>query len=80
VQWKIGAKAMTRTRFPKKYFGDQWVWAPDDSAVLCGAIKFVSRTQSFAPATESWVVFASSRAHVLGEHGLVVAWLGGHLK
>jgi hypothetical protein len=75
VQWKIGAKAMTRTPFPKRYLPGQCVWAPDNSAVLCGAFNALSRNQSLGIPTESWVVFASGRAHVLGERGLVLAWL-----
>jgi hypothetical protein len=80
VQWKIGAKAMTRTPFPKRYLAGQCVWAPDNSAVLCGAFNVLSRTQSLGTPTESWVVFASGRARVLGERGLVLAWLSGHLQ
>ncbi len=80
VQWKIGTKAMTRTPFPKKYFPDQCLWAPDNSAVLCGAFQFLSRHQSLVTPTESWVAFASGRAHVLSERGPVLAWLSGHLK
>lgn len=80
VQWKIGAKAMTRTPFPKRYLPDRCVWAPANSAVLCGAFHVLSRNHSFGAPTESWVVFASGRAHVLGERGLVLAWLSGHLQ
>jgi hypothetical protein len=80
VQWKIGAKAMMRTPFPKRYFADRCVWAPDNSAVLCGAFNDLSRSHSLGTPTESWVVFASGRAQVLGGRGLVLAWLSGHLK
>jgi hypothetical protein len=80
VQWKTSAKAMTRTPFPKRYLAGQCVWAPDNSAVLCGAFNLLSRARSLGPATESWIVFASGRAHVLGERGLVLAWLSGHLQ
>lgn len=80
VQWKIGANAKTITPFPKRYLPGQCVWAPDNSAVLCGAFNVLSRNQALSTATESWVVFASGRAHVLGERGLVVAWLTGHLE
>jgi hypothetical protein len=79
VQWKLGAKAMTRTPFPKKYFAGQCVWAPDNSAVMCGAFNLVSSKRSLVAPTESWVVFASGRAHLLGEHGQVLAWLSGRL-
>ncbi len=80
VQWKIDTKAMTRTRVPERYFADQCVWAPDDTAVLCGAYHFLSRSRSLVTPTESWVAFASGRAHVLGERGQVLAWLSGHLR
>ena len=81
VQWKIGANAMTRTRLPKGFFfPDECVWSPDSSAVLCGAFRILPRNQSLGTGTESWVVIASGRAHVLGEHGLVLAWLSGQLK
>jgi hypothetical protein len=81
MQWKIGAKAMTSTPFPKKYFVGQCVWAPDDSAVLCGAFKLLSRSQSVVNPPQSWIVFASGRAHLLGgQRGLPLAWMSGHLK
>jgi hypothetical protein len=80
VQWKISAKAMTRTPFPKRYFAGQCLWAPDNSAVLCGAFNLLSSNRSLVAPTESWVVFAAGRAHVLGERGQVLAWLSGHLK
>jgi hypothetical protein len=81
VQWKIGANAVTRTRLPKEFFfPDGCVWSPDDSAVLCGAFKIESRIQSLNAATESWLVIASGRVHVLGERGGVLAWLTGQLK
>lgn len=80
VQWKIGAKALTRIPFPKKYYAQQCIWAPDDTAVLCSAYHFIARGRPLVTPTESWIAFASGRAHVLGEHGQVLAWLSGHLE
>jgi hypothetical protein len=71
VQWKIAAKAITRTPFPKRYLVGECFWSPDNSAVLCRPFP--------GQPTVSWVVVASGRAHVLAEQGLVLAWLSGRL-
>jgi hypothetical protein len=81
VEWKIGAKATIRTPLPKGFFADGGCfWSPDNSAVLCAGFNtsVLSRHQSLDSSAESWVVIASGRAHMLAEHGLVLAWLTGH--
>jgi hypothetical protein len=82
VQWKIGAKVMTRTRLPQGFFFDGGcIWSPDNSAVLCAGYKIntLSRNQPLGGSADSWVVIAAGHAHILAEHGLVLAWLTGQL-